>query len=74
MKTVTIRWTETSEYETQVQVPDSFDQKNHDQWDLPNDLAELDEEGFVGLTREVDEVFEEDEHDEDATEFHPTRL
>lgn len=71
MKTVTIRWTETSDHEARVQVPDDFDVENWDRYDLENDLAELDE-GFVGLEREVCEVSENTEHDKDATEFHPT--
>lgn len=53
MKTVRIRWRETSEHERVVRVKADFDPEG---LDLANDLASLDDDGFQGLERDGIEV------------------
>lgn len=49
MKTVQITWQEVSEHSVLVNVPDDFDPDNYD---LADALAQLENDGFEGLTRE----------------------
>lgn len=63
MHTVLIAWTEISQHKAHVQVPVGTDL---DELDLENRLAELDDDGFQGLEREVQSVtvVEHDPHAE----------
>lgn len=63
MRTVLIEWTEISQHKVRVQVPIDADT---DELDLENRLAELDDDGFQGLEREVQAVtaVEHDSHTE----------
>lgn len=67
-KTVVIRWQEVCEFERTVRVAADFDPDNHD---LANGLAELDESGFIGLTRQRIEVQDAENTDPDAEFFDP---
>ena len=65
MKTVTITWTETSQHEVTVNVPDDFDP---DSYSLADDLGSLEDDGFQGVER--DEISVEDaDYDPDAEEL-----
>lgn len=61
MKTVKVRWTETSQHEALVSIPVTADR---DELDLENALADVDDE-FCGLERDIDSVTEV-EFDPDA--------
>ncbi|GAT04976.1 hypothetical protein [Mycolicibacterium fortuitum] len=50
MQTVLIKWTEISQHQARVQIPARADV---DALDLENRLAELDNDGFQGLEREI---------------------
>ncbi|WP_032381033.1 hypothetical protein [Rhodococcoides fascians] len=65
MKTIKIEWTETSHHSRTVNVPDDFD---HEEADLENELAQLDDEGFEWLERTVESV-EDVEFQPDAEVF-----
>lgn len=60
MRTVLVTWTEISQHTARVQVPVDADT---DELDLENRLAELDNDGFQGLEREIQSVV--------AVEFDP---
>ena len=62
MRTVLVTWTEISQHTARVQVPVDADT---DDLDLENRLAELDNDGFQGLEREIQSVVTV-EHDPDA--------
>jgi len=62
MRTVQIRWTEVSQHTARVQIPVCSD---IEELDLENRLAELDNDGFQGLEREIQSVTAV-EHDPDA--------
>lgn len=62
MQTVLVTWTEVSQHQARVQVPLGAD---IDELDLENRLAELDDDGFQGLEREINSVTEV-EHDPHA--------
>jgi hypothetical protein len=62
MRTVQIRWTEVSQHTACVQVPVGSD---IEELDLENRLAQLDNDGFQGLQREIQSVTAV-EHDPDA--------
>lgn len=53
VKTVKIEWTEVSRHERTVNVPDDFDADNSN---LEDNLAQLDNDGFQFLEREIDSV------------------
>lgn len=53
MQTVLIKWTEISQHQARVQIPAGADA---DALDLENRLAELDNDGFQGLEREIVDV------------------
>lgn len=59
MKTLLIEWTEESEHRVKVQVPSDLDP---DDIDLENQLAELANDGFIGLQRTLGSVITT-EHD-----------
>lgn len=50
MKTIEISWTEVSQHRLRVRVPDGFDTDTYD-YDLENQLGELDAGGLVGVER-----------------------
>ncbi|WP_141564231.1 hypothetical protein [Mycolicibacterium palauense] len=62
MRTVLIQWTEISQHTARVQVPVDSDTE---ELDLENRLAELDDDGFQGLEREIQSVVAV-EHDPNA--------
>jgi hypothetical protein len=62
MQTVLVTWTEVSEHRVRVQVPLGAD---IDELDLENRLAELNDDGFQGLERQINSVTEVD-HDPGA--------
>lgn len=62
MQTVLVTWTEVSEHRARVQVPLGVD---IDELDLGNRLAELNDDGFQGLERQINSVTEVD-HDPDT--------
>ena len=62
MRTVLIQWTEISQHTARVQVPIDSDTE---ELDLENRLAELDDDGFQGLEREIQSVVTV-EHDPSA--------
>lgn len=52
MQTITLSWTETSNHEVTVHVPDNFDiDTSPYACDIANDVAGLDDDGFQGLYR-----------------------
>lgn len=61
MKTIKIKFTETSSHEVTVNVPANF---HAGDYDLEDGLAELENDGFRCLEREIEsvEVVEFDEH------------
>lgn len=63
MRTVLIEWTEISQHKARVQIPAGTDV---DELDLENRLAELDDDGFQGLERQIRSVtaIEHDPHAE----------
>ncbi|PJE00773.1 MAG: hypothetical protein CK429_36185 [Mycobacterium sp.] len=62
MRTVLIEWTEVSHHKARVQIPAGTDVED---LDLENRLAELDDDGFQGLEREIQAVIAV-EHDPQA--------
>lgn len=71
MQTVLVTWTEVSQHQARVQVPLGAD---IDELDLENRLAELDDDGFQGLEREINSVteLEHDPHAEILVPADPT--
>lgn len=63
MRTVLIEWIEVSHHKVRVQIPAGTDAED---LDLENRLAELDDDGFQGLEREIQAVtaVEHDPHAE----------
>jgi len=53
MKTLLVEWTEITQHRAKVQVPVDTDPEG---LDLANRLAELTDDGFQGLQREIDSV------------------
>lgn len=72
MKTIEIEWTETSSHKVTVNVPDDFDLTSRD-YDIANDLATLDDDGFIGATRE-DITIRSVAYDATVEEFEPEEI
>ncbi|QIS05910.1 hypothetical protein F5X71_29605 [Nocardia brasiliensis] len=52
MKTIILRWQETSDHEVRVSVPDDFHLDSDYADDIANDVASLDDDGFQYCERD----------------------
>lgn len=71
MQTLLVTWTEVSQHQVRLQVPLGVD---IDELDLENRLAELDDDGFEGVERQINSVtqVEHDPHTEILVPVDPT--